>query len=240
MLQGPSVATIGALIGNPARANILASLLDGRALTAGELAWAAGVSPQTTSAHLAQLTEARLLAREKQGRHRYFRLASAAVAEMLESIMVVAAADAPAAGPKWRGGEALREARTCYDHLAGRLAVGLAEALVVRRRVVLCEDGGQVTTAGARFLEDFGIDLASARNRRRAWCRPCLDWSERRPHLAGALGAALADRCFELHWVRRLPDTRAVEVTDAGRRGIAEVFGFTFLWPASTGSLLVV
>jgi len=123
MLQGPSVATIGALIGNPARANILASLLDGRALTAGELAWAAGVSPQTTSAHLAQLTEARLLAREKQGRHRYFRLASAAVAEMLESIMVVAAADAPAAGPKWRGGEALREARTCYDHLAGRLAV---------------------------------------------------------------------------------------------------------------------
>src|SRR5665213_1491917 len=147
MLQGPSVATIGALIGNPARANILASLLDGRALTAGELAWAAGVSPQTTSAHLAQLTEARLLAREKQGRHRYFRLASAAVAEMLESIMVVAAADAPAAGPKWRGGEALREARTCYDHLAGRLAVGLAEALVVRRRVVLCEDGGQVTTA---------------------------------------------------------------------------------------------
>ena len=225
MSAAPSLAEIAALVGNPARANVLTALLDGRALTATELAFAAHVSPQTTSGHLANLTEARLLVRERQGRHSYYRLASPLIGRMLEGIMAVAADGAQQRRPRWRGDEALRTARTCYDHLAGRLGVALADALVQRRRIVLAEDGGQVTARGVRFLDEFGIDLAAIERRRRAFCRPCLDWSERRPHLAGSLGAALATRCFELGWIERLRQSRAVAISPIGQRGFAEAFG---------------
>ena len=225
MSSTPSLAEIAALVGNPARANVLTALLDGRALTATELAFAAHVSPQTTSGHLTNLTEARLLVRERQGRHSYYRLASPLIGRMLEGIMAVAADGAQRQRPRWKGDEALRTARTCYDHLAGRLGVALAEALVQHRRIVLAEDGGQVTARGARFLDEFGIDLAAIGRRRRAFCRPCLDWSERRPHLAGSLGAALATRCFELGWIERLRQSRAVAISPVGQRGFAEVFG---------------
>jgi len=225
MTSTPSLAEIAALVGNPARANVLTALLDGRALTATELAFAAHVSPQTTSGHLTNLTEARLLVRERQGRHSYYRLASPLIGRMLEGIMAVAADGAQRQRPRWKGDEALRTARTCYDHLAGRLGVALAEALVQHRRIVLAEDGGQVTARGARFLDEFGIDLAAIGRRRRAFCRPCLDWSERRPHLAGSLGAALATRCFELGWIERLRQSRAVAISPVGQRGFAEVFG---------------
>ncbi len=224
MSSSLSLAEIAALVGNPARANVLTALLDGRALTATELAFAAHVSPQTTSGHLAQLTQARLLVLHKQGRYSYYRLASPPIGRMLEGIMAVAADDAPR-GPRWRGDEALRTARTCCDHLAGRLGVALADALVTRRRIVLAEDGGQVTARGARFLAEFGIDVATIEQRRRAFCRPCLDWSERRPHLAGSVGAAIAARCFELGWIKRVRASRAVVVAPAGQRGFAEVFG---------------
>ena len=225
MASTPSIAEIGALVGNPARANVLIALLDGRALTASELAFAAHVSPQTTSGYLAQLTDANLLVRQKQGRHSYYRLASPLVGGMLEAILAVAANGPSPARPRWKGEEALRAARTCYDHLAGRLGVALADALVKHRRIVLGEDGGEVTPRGARFLAEFGIDLQGIERRRRAFCRPCLDWSERRPHLAGALGAALAARCFELGWIERMRDSRAVTIPPAGRAGFAEVFG---------------
>ena len=219
------IAATAALLGDPARANMLAALMDGRALTAKELAYAAHVSPQTTSGHLGKLTQAGLLTPQKQGRHRYYRLASPLVGQMLEGIMAVAGAlDAgmPERRTTWRGGEALRTARTCYDHLAGRLGVGLADSLCEHGHVALTADGGEVTDSGHRFLRAFGAEPETGR---RVFCRPCLDWSERRPHIAGRLGAALACRCFELGWIARQRDTRAVAITEAGRAGFAERFG---------------
>ncbi|MGI9169191.1 MAG: ArsR/SmtB family transcription factor [Caulobacteraceae bacterium] len=225
MVSTPSIATIGALIGNPARANVLTALMDGRALTASELAFAARVSPQTTSGHLAQLADARLLVRRKQGRHAYYALASPRIGAMLEAIMAVAA-DGPSPNrPGWKGDEALRAARACYDHLAGRLGVALADSLVKEKRIVLGEDGGEVTAKGAPFLAEFGVDLAAIDRPRRAFCRPCLDWSERRFHLAGAVGAALAARFLALGWTLRVRDSRALTVSAAGRDGFARVFG---------------
>jgi DNA-binding transcriptional ArsR family regulator len=214
MNMNPGIAEVGALIGDPARANMVTALMTGRALAATELADAAGVSRQTASGHLAKLTQARLLAAERHGRHRYYRLASPHVGRMLEAVMVVASETPPRYRPSSKLDEALRTARTCYDHLAGRLGVGLADALAARRHIVMTEDGGQVTA-----------DLAAARRRRRIFCRPCLDWSERRPHLAGSLGAALAARCFELGWIERKEEVRAVAITDSGRSGFVESFG---------------
>ncbi|HEX3953895.1 MAG TPA: helix-turn-helix transcriptional regulator [Stellaceae bacterium] len=219
-----SMAEIAALVGNPARANVLNVLMDGRALTATELAYVAGVSPQTTSGHLGRLTEAGLLAVLRQGRHAYYRLSSPLVGRMLEGIMAVAAESVPRHQSHWRGGEALRTARTCYDHLAGRLGVALTDALTEREHVLLGEDGGVVTEAGEKFLADFGIDVGEIKQGKRVFCRPCIDWSERRLHLAGAVGAALATRCLDLGWLRRQRDTRAVAITEPGRRGLADHF----------------
>ena len=215
------MASVAALLGDPARAHILTALLDGRALTAKELAFAAHVSPQTTSGHLARLTEAGLLAGEKQGRHRYFRLASPLVGQMLESVMAVAGPE-PVRPSTWRGGEALRTARTCYDHLAGRLGVALADSLEASGHVMLASDGGEVTDSGHAFLREFGAEPVPGK---RVFCRPCLDWSERRPHIAGRLGAALAARCLDLGWIERQRDSRAVTITPAGESGFAERFG---------------
>lgn len=217
-----ALAETAALIGEPARAAMLAALLDGRALSAGELAEAAGIMPQTASAHLAKLTAAGLLAQARQGRHRYHRLAGPQVARLLEGLLEVSAARPRrvATGPR---DAAMRQARTCYDHLAGRLGVALADALVARGAIELDADGAAATPAGERFLADFGIAPPSRGGR--IFCRPCLDWSERRPHLAGVLGAALCTRCFELGWIRRRSGSRAVEITPAGQRGLAVRFG---------------
>ena len=221
----PAVSEIAALVGNPARANILMALIDGRALTATELAYVAGVSPQTTSEHLAMLREAHLLSMTKQGRHSYFRLGSPQVARMIESIMVVAA-DAPQRyRPRWNGGDELRTARTCYDHIAGRLGVALTDALTRHEHIVLSDDGGMVTRAGEKHLVDFGVGLEDLRRGRRTFCRPCVDWSERRFHLGGALGAALAERCFALGWIERVRYSRTLKISAKGEKGFSEVFG---------------
>jgi DNA-binding transcriptional ArsR family regulator len=225
MTNGPYIAEIAALVGDPARANMLSALMDGRALSAGELAYAAHVTPQTASAHLAKLVEARLLADQRQGRNRYFRLASPEVARMLEEIMAVAVARAPRYRPAWMRDEALRSARTCYDHLAGRLGVALTDSLARNGHLVLEDDGGEVTQPGARFLDQFGLDLAGAAGKRRRFCRTCLDWSERRPHLGGAVGAALAQRCFALGWIERVNNSRAAAITPSGRDGFRAAFG---------------
>jgi DNA-binding transcriptional ArsR family regulator len=214
------MAEISALLGDPARAAMLGALMDGRALTAGELARASGITAQTASAHLARLTGAGLLAAEKQGRHRYHRLASPEVARMIEGIMRVATALRPVAtGPRDAG---LRAGRTCYDHLAGRLGVALADALVEGGQIELAHDGGLVTEKGVALLQRLGIAPGTAR---RPVCRPCLDWSERRPHIAGQLGAPLCAHCFGQGWVRRVEGTRAVTVTPHGGRMLREVFG---------------
>src|SRR4051794_11081434 len=227
-------AETAALAGDPARANMLMALMDGRALTASELARAAGVTPQTASGHLSRLCTAGLLSIQRQGRHHYHRLASPAVAHMLETIMDVAQDNAPmprrpvVTGPRDR---AMRAARTCYDHLAGQLGVRLADCLSERGHVELSPEGGAVTPAGLAFFEEFGVELRVppvSTDRPAAggvFCRPCLDWSERRLHIGGALSAALATRCFALNWLRRFDDSRAVAMTAAGERGMRETFG---------------
>lgn len=225
MVNAPYIAQIAALAGDPARANMLSALMDGGRRSAGELAYAAHVSPQTASAHLAKLTAAGLLADERQGRCRYFRLASPSVARMIEGIMTVAVARASRYRPAWMHDDGLRSARTCYDHLAGRLGVALADSLARRGHVMLDADGGEVTETGVRFFDGLGVDLAAAAGSRRRFCRPCLDWSEGRPHLGGAVGAALARRSFALGWIERVRDSRAVAITAPGRNGFRAAFG---------------
>lgn len=221
-------AEIASLAGDPARAVMLHALMDGRALTASELASVAGVTPQTASGHLARLTTAGLLAVEKQGRHRYHRLASPMVARMMESIMQVASELEPprrrvVTGPR---DLALRVARTCYDHLAGRLGVALTDALVAAGHAEIDGDAGAITDSGVVFLEGLGIDLDRGQRRRsRVLCRPCLDWSERRSHLAGSVGAALCTHAFEQSWIRRVEGSRAVAITPKGRQALHAAFG---------------
>ncbi|HEY2891092.1 MAG TPA: helix-turn-helix transcriptional regulator [Dongiaceae bacterium] len=223
-ISSNTLAEIGALMGDGARANMMSALMGGQALTASELAYRAGVTAQTTSGHLAKLTEAGLLALARQGRHRYYRLASPLVGRMLESMMAVASTQSPPRyRPSSRIDDDLRQARTCYDHLAGRLGVALADALTGHGYVRLSEDGGTTTRRGEKFLTGWGIDLAAAAEQRRSFCRPCLDWSERRPHIAGSLGAQLADRCLALDWVQRRKDSRALTITRHGLRGFKDL-----------------
>jgi len=231
MNSSPVFAQIAALAGDPARAAMLHALLDGRALTASELAKFAGIAPQTASGHLSQMTAGGLLCVEKQGRHRYHRLASPAVAQMMESIMQVAALKPStrqlSTGPR---DAVMRAARTCYDHLAGKLGVAIADAMVGKGFLELTPDAGLVTEPGVRFLAAIGIDtnkLAARRGKTtgRVLCRPCLDWSERRPHLAGAVGAAICQHCFDQGLVRRVNGTRAVTITPKGQRVFREQFG---------------
>ena len=232
MASNAKFAEVAALAGDPGRAGMLHALMDGRALTATELARVAGITPQTASDHLARMVSAGLLSVVKQGRHRYHRLASPAVARMMESIMQVAAVLEPdrprlATGPR---DAALRSARTCYDHLAGRLGVALADALVTEGHVELTDDAGLVTDDGRALLDRLEIDVDAPPARRgkraaRILCRPCLDWSERRPHLAGAVGTAICKHSFAKGWIRRKEGTRAVSVTPKGQRIFREEFG---------------
>src|SRR5262245_28968753 len=224
MVVAANLVEVAALVGDTARATILAALMGGQALTASELAFIARVSRPTASEHLIKLVEARLIAVSKQGRFRYYRIASPLVARMLEGIIAVAAIEVPPRyQPRSIRDEALRFARTCYDHLAGQLGVAIADALVAQGHVVLGEDGGEVTDAGRRFLTGFGADL-EARSRR-IFCRPCLDWSERRYHVAGLVGAEIWRRCLALRWLVRERDSRALRLTAAGRAGLFKTFG---------------
>ena len=223
MITGPLIAEIAGLVGEPARATMLSALLDGRALTATELAYAARVTPQTASTHLAKLTAAGLLAPLKDGRHRYFRLASPRVVQMLDAIMGVALEHRPRYRPLSRQARELQDARVCYDHLAGRLSVDLAEFFTSRGLIVFEDEAAQITLEGLKFLADFGIDLSEG-TKRRHLCRACLDWTERRPHIGGVAGAALAKRCFDLGWIERMKNSRAINITDLGKQGFSEIF----------------
>ena len=216
MSEGPNIARIAMLIGDPARSEMLSALMGGQALTATELAAVAHVTKQTASAHLSKLVDARLVGVEAQGRHRYFRLADDDVARLLENLMGVAfraGAVRLKAGPRE---PALRSARMCYDHLAGDHGVQLLDALLARRLVRVNGEGLTLTRAGSAFFRAFGIDVATLARSRRSLCRRCLDWSVRRHHLAGALGAAMLQRMFALGWARRAKDSRVVLFTGAG------------------------
>lgn len=206
------IASYAELLGDPDRALTVMALKDGRALTAKELAFAAQVSPPAASGHLACLTDCSLLVMETQGRHRYFRVASPLSGQMLGRVMAVAGSELRPAR-RWQGGDALRTARTCYDHLAGRIGVALAGALTGAGHLTLTADGGEVSPSGHAFLRDFGAEPVAGK---RVFCRPCLDWSERRPHIAGRLGAVLAARCLDLGWIARQCDSRAVTITPEG------------------------
>lgn len=216
----PSIAIIGHLIGVPARANILSALMDGRALTATELSYRAGVSPQTTSSHLAKLVDAKLLVAFQQGRHRYYKLAGPQIAEALEPLTaIVAHKPVPKRGQPSTP-EDLRPARLCYDHLAGRLGVALADALQAGDYLVPDKRDFVVSEAGETFFLELGIDMAALRKQRRLFARQCIDWSERRPHLGGALGAALAARFLKRRWISRQPQGRRVRLTKSGRQAL--------------------
>jgi DNA-binding transcriptional ArsR family regulator len=232
MTSNAIFAEIAALAGDPARAGMLHALMDGRSLTASELARVAGLAPQTASGHLARMTAAGLLSVQKQGRHRYHRLASPGVARMMESIMQVASDLEPprkrlTVGPRE---VALRRARTCYDHLAGELGVALTDALVAASYAELADEAGLVTESGIDFLVRMGVELDALlspriKKSRRVLCRPCLDWSERRWHLAGAVGAAICAHSFANGWISRMDGTRAVTITPKGLRAFREEFG---------------
>ena len=221
-----NVVEVAALVGDTARATMLAALMGGEALTATELAYLARVSRPTASGHLGKLVAARLVTVTRKRRFAYYRIASPLVAGMMESIKAVAAIEVP---PRHRPRSAEEEAqlfaRSCYDHLAGCVGVAVADALAARGHVVLSDEGGEVTAAGERFFRAFGADLTVPAGSRRLFCQPCLDWSERRYHVKGRVGAAILCRCMELGWFRRMRDSRALKLTPEGREGLADVFG---------------
>lgn len=223
MKDGPSIARIAALVGDPARAEMLTALMGGQALTATELSEVASVTKQTASAHLAKLVEAQLLALEAQGRHRYFRLADRDVAQMLESLMGVAFRAGAVRLRSSPREPALRHARVCYDHLAGDLGVLVFDGLRERGWLEMRQGELAVTPKGAKGLEAAGVAVDPAS--RRPLCRTCLDWSVRRHHLAGTLGAALLQHCYAKRWAHRVAGSRVVAFTPAGERALRAFAG---------------
>ena len=217
----PGLSRIGALLADPGRAAMLWALMDGTARPAGELTLIAGLSPSAASAHLARLTDGGLLALEVRGRHRYFRIASAEIATTIEALANVAQATAPQRSvprPARTVPVDMRYARTCYDHMAGELAVRVYERLVDGGLLTVQGDALEATRDGAALLADWGIDVSQQRTRRRRFACTCPDWSERRPHLGGALGAALLDAWSTHGWVERTERPRVLRVTPAGHR----------------------
>jgi DNA-binding transcriptional ArsR family regulator len=228
MKAGPDIALVASLVGDPARANMLTALMTGRALTASELAQEAGITPQTASAHLGKLETGGLIEQEKQGRHRYYRLADPDVAGVLEGLAGLAARAGHMrvrTGPK---DPALRRARVCYDHLAGDLGVQMLDSLKRQKLVRQHKQDIELTAEGRRFMaKALQIDTETLLHPRRPVCKACLDWSERRHHLAGTLGAAMMKRFTELKWAARdpAPGSRVVNFSRVGERRFAALFG---------------
>lgn len=220
MDAAPNPVTVAALIGEPARATILMALFGGESRPATDLAHRCGLTPQTVSMHLARLVEGGLLAVERSGRHKYYRLAGPQVAYALEALNVLAPRAPVRSLRQSVEVQALRFARTCYDHLAGAVGVGVADALLARGYVERSDGRFHLTLQGTAWLADFGVDPAQVAHARRAFAPQCLDWSERRHHIAGALGAAMTARLFALGWIVRLPTSRAVRLTPPGEAGL--------------------
>ncbi len=217
----PDIARLARTIGDSTRIHMLNALMEGRALTAKELAYGAGIAPATATAHLSKLENEGLVSATAQGRHKYYRLASAEVAHLIESLTALAPQPQDTA-PKVE--QPIRIARFCYDHLAGRLGTRLTEALTVRGVLAKADKTFTVTRKGESWFETFDIDLSALRRGRRKFAYPCLDWSERRDHLGGALGAALAQRLIALGWIEKNRRSRVLSVTRAGARALAREF----------------
>ena len=227
MKEGPDIALLGSLIGDPARANILTALMSGKALTATELASEAGVTVQTASSHLKKLQEAHLLRQRKQGRHRYFTLADDDVGSVLEAMMGLAARRGllrTRTGPR---DEALRKGRVCYNHLAGDLGVAMYDGMVKKGYLAERDDTVILTLDGEEFASQFGIDLTILSKSRRPMCKSCLDWSSRRTHLAGSLGTAFLNEFYKLNWASRVNGSRVVKFTSRGERQLLDRFAVT-------------
>jgi DNA-binding transcriptional ArsR family regulator len=224
MKDGPNISGIAALLGDRARADALTALMTGSALTATELAAIAGVTKQTMSAHLSKLLDAALIEVEQQGRHRYFRLADEDVARLVESLIGVAFRTGAVRLISSPREPAMRRARICYDHLAGELGVLAYEALMHRGVMVMSKKELRLTAPGVEWFARLGVDAAAVARQRRTFCRPCLDWSERRHHLAGSLGAAMLSRFFELGWALRNRKSRVIRFTPLGERKFQALF----------------
>jgi DNA-binding transcriptional ArsR family regulator len=223
MVAAANLVELAALVGDTARATMLNALMGGQSLTATELAYCANVSRSTASSHLSKLATARLLTVTRNGRFSYYRIASPLVATMLESMKVVAAIEVPPRRqPRSASDDALRFARSCYDHLAGQVGVAVTDGLMAMGHIVLTDEGGEITASGARFLSAFGVDLTP--RTRRIFCQPCLDWSERRYRLKGLVGARILDRLLEPGWLKCVSDSRALQLTSSGKAGLTETF----------------
>jgi DNA-binding transcriptional ArsR family regulator len=221
----PDLSTIASLIGEPARAAMLSALLSGQSLPATELAHRAHVTPQTASAHLAKLVEGGLLDISRTGRHRYYRLKNADVARALEALALISPMPRVKSRQDSADYQALCFARTCYDHLAGTIGVALTQALLDKGLLTASDQSYSLTEQGSEWLATWEIDERQLHHGRRLFARTCLDWSEHRNHLAGALGAAIVNKLFEKKWATRVPGGRTLRVTDTGRLGFRREFG---------------
>ena len=224
MHEGPDIARIASLVGDPARANMLTALVGGTALTASELAMEAGVSLSTASSHLSKLRSGGLLSLSAQGRHRYYRLAGPQIAAMIETIMGVAAVYGPQRVRPGPRDKAMREARICYDHFAGDIAVAMLDGFLANGVLALKEDAITAGSKADAYFAARGIDMRALSGQRRPLCRSCLDWSARRSHLAGALGAAILGKALQEQWVRRQQHGRALVFTPPGKRAFEQAF----------------
>jgi DNA-binding transcriptional ArsR family regulator len=224
MLADADLAAVCRILGDTHRARFVLALLGGQELPAGELASRTGASSSLASAHLAKLLESGLVSVRKRGRRRYYRLASPDIARAVETLLAIAPRHSATGLTAVTRGRALQRARTCYDHLAGQLGVALADAFEQQRLIAATDSGWALTSQGERRLGSLGLDVATLRRGRRPLLRPCRDWTERRPHMAGALGQALASRFLDLDWVRRTAASRAVRVTALGERHLLAEF----------------
>jgi len=224
MLADKNIGFTSSLISEPSRAAILMALLDGQALPAGELAYRAGISPQTASSHLSKLVEGRLIMVERHGRHRYYKLAGPEIGQALETLLAIAPQTPSLRRSLIDEQSAIRVARACYDHLAGRLGVHLTLALVKKKVITPDDRYYTVTKKGEKWFAEFGINIDRLKRTRRIFAKQCFDWTERQPHLAGVLGAAILNRLFEQQWIVRIKEDRAVHVTFQGKEMLTKTF----------------
>jgi DNA-binding transcriptional ArsR family regulator len=219
---------IAALIGDPVRATILWSLMDGRSMSASELAVTADTSPQNMSMHLSKLLQSNLLIAESQGRQRYYQFARKEIAQALEAMTLLIPYPEAAQRTVQSNEPEITYCRTCYDHLAGKIGVAIADSLLKQKWIRYAKDGLLLTDRGMNWFGEMGIGVDKLKRQRRAFLRPCIDWSERRTHIAGSLAAALLDKMFELAWIRKVRNSRAVVITAAGRKALYKKFHIEF------------